>query len=53
MYGAMQCSCLQDRFLAGLKHYLEQHAYNNTRAPDLWAALAGKPAQPPAAAAAP
>ena len=31
----------QDSFLLGLKQYLESHAYNNSRAPDLWAALDG------------
>lgn len=30
---------LQDNFLLGLKQYLEQHAYNSTRATDVWTAL--------------
>lgn len=32
---------LQDNFLLGLQRYLEQHAYNTTRATDVWTALTG------------
>ncbi|KAL4447646.1 hypothetical protein ABPG75_004865 [Micractinium tetrahymenae] len=31
----------QDPFLGGLQKYLQYHAYNNTRAPDLWASVGG------------
>ncbi len=32
---------LQDPFLAGLHTYLQGHAYNTSRAADLWASVGG------------
>ena len=44
---------MQDRFLLALQQYLRDHAYHNTQATDLWAAVGGTERLLPCSTAAP